>query len=43
MSEELSDADQEQYAYKVTRKLFWWTVAGVIAFSAIMVVLANFF
>ncbi len=43
MSEELSDSEQEQYAYKVTRKLFWWTLGGTILFSATMIVLSVYF
>lgn len=33
------DPEQEQYAYAITRKLFWYTVAGTIFFSGGMILL----
>ena len=33
------DPEQEQYAYRLTRKLFNFTLVGTILFSAIMIAL----
>ncbi len=33
------DTEAESYAYSVTRKLFYYTAGGAIAFSAIIVIL----
>lgn len=39
MSDNELDPEAESYAYSVTRKMFYYTVGGTIAFSAIIVVL----
>ncbi|MDA7641185.1 hypothetical protein N8787_06040 [Opitutaceae bacterium] len=33
------DPEAEAYAYSVTRKMFYYTVAGTIGFSAVIIIL----
>lgn len=39
MSDDEIDPEAESYAYSVTRRMFYYTVGGTIAFSAVIVVL----
>ena len=39
MSDNEIDSEAEAYAYSVIRKLFYYTIGGTIAFSAIIIML----
>ncbi|MDG2256187.1 MAG: hypothetical protein P8L49_14640 [Opitutaceae bacterium] len=39
MSDNEIDPEEEAYAYSITRKMFYYTSGGAIAFSAIIIML----